>query len=120
MAWQKGKPTVGTGRPKGSKNKSTLAKQEAIAKAIEVMRQVFGKDEFKGDSHDLLTLIYKCPEFPFDVRVDAAKACLPYDRVRLNQNTLTNSEGQELSVAIVRFTDAPMPDQTEKKIPLRH
>ncbi|MCI0556687.1 MAG: hypothetical protein L0287_37585 [Anaerolineae bacterium] len=109
-----------TGRPKGAKSASTIAKQEAMDQAAQILREAIGSDMFEGDSLVLLSSIYKNQRMPLDVRIDCAKACLPFEHARLNQNTLTNGLGEELQVSIVRFTDAPLPEQTEKTIPLRH
>ena len=64
------------GRQKGSRNKSTLAREEAAAKAIEVIGDAI-PEAFAGDAHAYLVGIYKDPRVERHARQDAAKAALP-------------------------------------------
>src|SRR5262245_27378542 len=97
----KGGTNPNAGRPKGAKNASTIAKQEAMAKAAAALVEALGDEEvFSGDAHALLCAIYKNKHIPLDIRMEAAKQCLPYEKPRLNQNQLTNSKGEELQISI--------------------
>lgn len=40
-------------------------------------------ERFGGDAHDVLKAVYQSEDLPLDVRVDAAKAALPYEKPRL-------------------------------------
>lgn len=73
----------GAGRRPGSKNgvtKERLArvqeKHEAIATAI--------PEAFAGDAHALLMTVYKDPSNPIDLRVDAAKAAIRFEKPALS------------------------------------
>lgn len=73
---------VGRGRPKGAKNKLTIAKEEASVKAAAKLAKAI-PGAFQGDSHAYLMSIYKDPKQATPVRIDAAKAALPFERPRL-------------------------------------
>ena len=42
---------------------------------------VFGA--FSGDAHSLLICVYKDPNIPLDIRIDAARAAIAYEKPRL-------------------------------------
>jgi hypothetical protein len=44
---------------------------------------VLGKNAFEGDAHALLVTIYKDPTHPIDLRLDAAKAAIAFEKPRL-------------------------------------
>ena len=70
------------GRPKGAKNKRT-AEREAATKemAAQIEKVVCGA--FEGDALAYLTSVYKDPLKPENVRIDAAKAAIRYERPAL-------------------------------------
>src|SRR5437764_1208697 len=78
----------GPGRPRGSKSKWTKAREAKAAETIEqaaavlkdLQRPVFG-----GDAHALLCLVYKDGEVALELRVDAAKAAIRYEKPALAQ-----------------------------------
>lgn len=79
MGIKTGKPR---GRPKGSTSKVTLARQARMQEvADKVIKSINGA--FEGDSHQFLMTIYKNPEFPLPLRLDAAKAAISYEKPRL-------------------------------------
>ena len=41
---------------------------------------------FEGDAHTFLIAVYKDPGMPLNIRVDAAKAAIGYEKPRLNAN----------------------------------
>jgi hypothetical protein len=67
------------GRPKGAKNKRT-AEREAATKemAAQIGKAVGGA--FEGDALAYLMSVYKDPLKPENVRIDAAKAAIRYER----------------------------------------
>lgn len=73
----------GAGRKPGSRNgftKERLAKAEASAAAVlEAMPEAFA-----GDAHALLMTVYKDPSNPIDLRVDAAKAAIRFEKPALS------------------------------------
>jgi hypothetical protein len=79
MGIKTGKPR---GRPKGSNSKVTLARKARMQEvADKVIKHINGA--FEGDSHEFLMTIYKNPQFPIPLRLDAAKAAISYEKPRL-------------------------------------
>lgn len=79
MSQKSGRPR---GRPKGSKSKRTVEREQAMR---EVAEKIAGTlpDAFGGDAHALLISIYKDARQDMHLRVDAAKAALPYEKPKL-------------------------------------
>jgi hypothetical protein len=71
------------GRRRGTKNKASVAVEQARAEAAARITKALGADAFEGDAHALLVSIYKDPSRPISVRVDAAKAAIGYEKPRL-------------------------------------
>jgi hypothetical protein len=88
-----GKKTGGrvAGTPNKRKRQAVVA--EAIARVGETI-----PDAFAGDAHALLIATYKNPNLDLHVRLDAAKAALPYEKPRLQTVTLANEGGEPLKV----------------------
>jgi hypothetical protein len=78
----KGTPKTG-GRKAGTPNKRTVAVQMAAAAAAERIGTVLGPDAFEGGAHALLMSVYKDPNQSIGLRLDAAKAALPFEKPRL-------------------------------------
>src|ERR1700722_9208981 len=79
MGTRTGRPR---GRPKGSKNKRTAEREAATQEmATRIGKAVGGA--FEGDAHAYLTSVYKDPSKPENVRIDAAKAAIRYERPAL-------------------------------------
>lgn len=70
------------GRPKGSRNKRSAALMGATSRAVEAALKMMPK-AFKGDAHAFLCVIYKDTAQPLAIRLDAAKAAIPYEKPRL-------------------------------------
>jgi hypothetical protein len=66
------------GRPKGAKNKRTAEREAMREMAAQIEKVVDGA--FEGDALAYLTSIYKDPTKPENVRIDAAKAAIRYER----------------------------------------
>jgi hypothetical protein len=71
------------GRRRGAKNKRTLARERATAEANVKVTDALGADAFEGDAHAFLTAVYRNPALPMNLRVDAAKAAIGYEKPRL-------------------------------------
>lgn len=70
------------GRPRGSTNKwknTRVAKAQVVAAAIEAVIP----NVFTGNGHAFLMAVYKNPANELAVRIDCAKAALPYESQRL-------------------------------------
>ena len=70
------------GRPAGAKNQHTKERETRIAEAAAAVEDVI-PNAFKGDAHALLIAVYKDPENELNVRLDAAKAAIGYEKPRL-------------------------------------
>jgi len=68
------------GRRKGSKNKRTLQLEGAARQLLDNAGEILGKNVFEGDAHALLILIYKNTALPLELRMDAAKAAIRFEK----------------------------------------
>jgi hypothetical protein len=68
------------GRKKGSRNKKTVLLEE---KGREALAEVLGVDAFDGDAHSLLVAIYKDESRPVELRLEAAKAAIRFEKPAL-------------------------------------
>jgi hypothetical protein len=82
------KKTPGSGRTAGTPNKRTQALAEAQHHAATVIADALGENAFTGDAHALLVAVYKDLRNPIDLRVDAAKAAIAYEKPRLASTEL--------------------------------
>jgi hypothetical protein len=74
---------AGPGRPPGSKNKKTLALEHASRQAAASI-----DNAFEGDAHAFLQAVYKNPDVPLEIRIQAASRAL-----RVEKPTLSASHG---------------------------
>jgi hypothetical protein len=72
------------GRQRGTKNKRTLERERALAATSARIANALGPASFSGDAHTLLVTIYGDTLQPISLRLDAAKAALPYEKPRLS------------------------------------
>lgn len=70
------------GRKPGSKNKRTTELDAAAKAAAEAISQALGR-AFEGDAHAFLMAVYKNDAYPVDVRIDAAKAAIRFEKPTL-------------------------------------
>jgi hypothetical protein len=70
------------GRPLGAKNRRTAEREAAAKAAAETIGQAVD-GAFEGDAHAFLMAVYKDPGKPDDVRLDAAKAAIRYEKPAL-------------------------------------
>lgn len=76
-------PGLRGGRVIGQKNKRTEALEAASKRAQRIAESLLGDDAFIADAHALLCMVYKNCEYPIELRVDAAKAAIGYEKPRL-------------------------------------
>jgi len=88
------------GRKAGTKNKATLARQQAQADASAQIAEALGSGAFEGDAHAFLVMLYKDASQPISVRIDAAKAALPYEKPRLASVGVAVDDRRTLADAI--------------------
>jgi hypothetical protein len=91
------------GRKPGSKNKRTHELEAETQAAAELIAGVLGPATFSGDAHALLMAVYKDETKDIDLRLEAAKAA-----VRFEKPALANIESK--SETLVRYV-ARVPDK---------
>lgn len=98
------------------KLRGTLTKKEkvryrrriAAAHEIEYELKKMAKTPFEGDAHMFLMAVYKDPTKHIDLRMEAAKAALPYEKPRLMAMKLMDQQSPLFSEGVtVRFIGAP-------------
>jgi hypothetical protein len=80
------------GRKAGTPNKKTAALKQAVAEAVGAL-----PDAFEGDSYAFLATVYRDKTQPLNMRLDAAKTAIAYERARLAQVTMTTRSLDSLS-----------------------
>lgn len=71
---------AGPGRPKGSKNRSTLAREAALAAAAGAV--AFSDPESTADAIALIQAVYRNPAVDMDTRLRAAALAAQFERPR--------------------------------------
>ena len=90
------------GRKKGVKNKRTRRIESAARRLLDDAKGVLrdqGAKLFEGDAHALMVLTYKNPALPLDIRMDAAKAAIRFEKPAFTQTAV------DLTVRPVRADD---------------
>ena len=100
------------GRPLGSKNRRTKAREAALIEAQKKIGKELG-GAFEGDAHALLMLVYKDPSQPIELRTDAAKSAIRYEKPALASTVVEHRDAlSEMSyedlVAVLARLDAAM------------
>jgi hypothetical protein len=85
------------GRQKGTPNKRTVQREAAVQAAAALLDGTIA-GAFEGDAHAFLIAVYKNPELPINLRVDAARAAIGYEKPRLNASE-HNLRSSDQSVA---------------------
>jgi len=71
------------GRQRGTKNKRTVERERALIDAAVKIAGALGSEAFQGDAHAFLVWIYKDAAQPIELRIEAAKAAIGYEKPRL-------------------------------------
>ncbi len=90
--WQKGQSGNQTGRKKGSKNKTTLAREHAAKE---------GPNKSLTPLQHMLKLM-RDPKQPQAVRMEMAKAAAPYLHPRLKSTEIRNPDREKLVIRVIR------------------
>jgi hypothetical protein len=70
------------GRRPGSQNVRTRRREAAMREMAQAMADAI-PDAFRGDAHMLLVAIYRDPRQPIELRLDAAKAAIRFEKPTL-------------------------------------
>jgi hypothetical protein len=70
------------GRKPGSRNRRTKERETATAETISKIEEALD-EPFQGDAHALLIALYKDQSRPIEVRLDAAKAAIRFEKPSL-------------------------------------
>jgi hypothetical protein len=111
-----GTPKTG-GRKAGTPNKRTVALRTATATAAEQISATLGSEVFHGDAHALLMTVYKDLKQPIGLRMEAAKAALPYEKPRLG--SIENKIVDEFDTMPIEEVEAWLLEQEERE-PIVH
>jgi hypothetical protein len=98
---------AGSGRPKGSKNKTTIAR-EAVAEILDVEDAKMLSAEVHKRGHTLLTEMERIaidPEQPIAARIMAAKVALPF-LLQRRETTERRDTAAESSVDLIGLLQA--------------
>jgi hypothetical protein len=100
MAFKKGEG----GRPKGSKNKLTLARLQLRQEALRRLNEDLPEDAFRGDAIELFQRVYRDPNFDPQLRLDAAAKIAAFER---------KESGTETAPRYVAIMPIPVKDLDE-------
>jgi hypothetical protein len=93
------------GRQKGSKNKRTLLQEERTRTLIDNAKEIIGGDLFEGDAHAFLMLTYQDKSLPHNLRLDAAKVAIRFEKPALTAIDAHST----IEKPIYAISDKPMP-----------
>jgi hypothetical protein len=79
----KGLPKTG-GRKRGTPNRRTVQLERAMERVAQTLAEHLGEHCFPGDAHALAIAIYKDTRNDPELRLEAAKAAMPYEKPRLS------------------------------------
>ena len=89
----------GAGRPKGTANRHTVEREQAVREAAEMIGQVI-PDAFEGDAHAYLMAVYKNPTLDVELRVAAARAAIRYEKPALSSVEASGKGGGPIAVDV--------------------
>jgi hypothetical protein len=93
------------GRQKGTPNKRSAAVKQAAAETVE---RIVGEmpDAFDGDAHALLVTVYKDSRQEWNLRIDAAKAAIRYEKPALAAVDVGNKDDKPFE-QVMRWAESP-------------
>jgi hypothetical protein len=103
-------------RKKGAKNKRTLLLEGTTRQLLDNAGNILGENTFEGDTHALLILTYKNTSLPLQIRLDAAKAAIRFEKPALSAID-AHVEDERFHYVV---SDEPMTDEEWKKSTARH
>lgn len=100
------------GRPVGFRLKQTRDREERVQDAAAVLNELL-PDAFKGDAHALLMSVYKDTSQKMEVRLDAAKASIPYEKPRLAAVEHSGDANKPIAYNIITGVPRAIDDEEE-------
>ena len=86
--------------------------------AAEQISATLGSEVFHGDAHALLMTVYKDLKQPIGLRMEAAKAALPYEKPRLA--SIENKIVDEFDSMSTEEIEAWLDEHAEARVKVRH
>ena len=90
----------------------------ATARAAEKISATLGSEVFHGDAHALLMTVYKDLKQPIGLRIEAAKAALPYEKPRLA--SIENKIVDEFDTMTDERIEAWLDERAAERLSVRH
>ena len=90
----------------------------ATARPAEKISATLGSEVFHGDAHALLMTVYKDLKQPIGLRMEAAKAALPYEKPRLA--SIENKIVDEFDSMTDEQLEAWLDERAEARVKMRH
>ena len=103
MTFVRGQSGNPNGRKPGAKNRVTIEREMRMQALTANMRRTIEDSEVTA--HDVLMAIYKHPDSPTDLKLEAAKAAIRFEMPALLATYASNDDGGHLSFA-ERLTNA--------------
>jgi hypothetical protein len=85
--------------------------------AAEQISATLGSEVFHGDAHALLMTVYKDLKQPIGLRMEAAKAALPYEKPRLA--SIENKVVDEFDSMTTEQIEAWLDERAEQRVKIR-
>ena len=102
---ERGPRQIGTKDLAATKRLRVLA-MSRIAGKYSFDDDIAGTTEFDGDALDFLRVVYRDPRIPLDVRIDAAKTAVRFERPSLQAVEVGGKGGGAISVVMLPSDEA--------------
>ena len=100
----RGGPREGAGRPKGARNRRTVAVERAMKVVAERLKQAV-PDAFEGDGVAYLQTVYRDPHQPTELRMDAAAKAARFERPTLAAIAVQQPPRARLDVSVLSVVE---------------
>lgn len=107
MAKPQGSVKTG-GRQKGTPNRRTEERRARLEETRKAIEQALPA-AFHGDGHALLMAVYKNEDLPIELRLDAAKAAIAYEKPKLAVVELKAEVDATVAVSRIELVAPSMP-----------
>jgi len=93
------------GRGPGTKNKRTVVREHEFAVAAATITMSLGEYAFEGNAHAFLMALYKDVRQPIELRIEAAKAAISYEKPRLAAVAAKVDRGMSYEALILKAVE---------------